>query len=777
MNNIIKRTWKRKELVSIDNLSGYLFQDESSGHTFQIQCEDESGIASFTGSVSATFLRPDNTDVSITGSIYNGVAYVTLTADCYKVSGKFGITIFNTADSQKTAIYAGIGTVSRTSSGNAPASAGQSVADLIARIDAAIASIPQDYSALSKSVLAKNPELRNGSTGNPSNVNAITTQYVMKINPEYEEILVEYLGATDASSYDFGYCLFKGCGDADTSYNARSTASEYLDRPTQLRTTQKHVLFYTSSFADYTHIAFVLWANNGSGENIPLRIATDQGNLRITFRHAAMEHENIDSRQAQTDVMNAARTDSMLKLVHFSDIHGDSPALNRIIHTASVVAPNADIICTGDIRENHSGTITNWWQPSVLTCMGNHDTASYSEGSYDWTALSMANRESYYITPFIDRWGAISHPSGTSYYYKDYPAQHVRMIVIDCMLYMGTPGSEATAQTAWLAEALASAWSNNLHVLIAIHAPHGGSIPVPCSFTKRGQTTMPTYNDCDTPQVIIDTVANAIQSGLHFIGYICGHTHQDGIWDATGDRSQLMYCVTCANSGEAGWRNSDQRRSEEQDAVNVIVIDTEKSLIKIVRAGGANRAEYMQTRDTLIIDYSTGTILGDDADVPQLSIGTVTTVNSDQNANVTIRGTAENPVFDFAIPRGPAGTISNATGESIHVSSSDTTPIASKLTELSTHVSTIENMTIPAVRQEAQAERVIVVSGTISTLPATLFHADLTADHVVLSASINPVHAQKSNWTVTTSAGSAQITGTLEGTANVTLVLGKQKGE
>ena len=778
MNNIIRRPWQQAEAQHIEDLRGVVFEAEQGAHTFEIYGVDTTGAQiPLSGTVSGTFMRPDNTDEPLTGSISGGVATLTLSPKCYQVPGRFGLTIFLTSGGSKTAIYAAIGTVARTSTGNVSPDTAASVDTLIARINAAVASIPQDYSALSKSVVGKCAQLRNGSVGNPSNNYAITTQYVLKLDPEYEEILVEYLGTTQAASFDFGYCLYKGCGDTDTSYNARSTASEYFDRPTEIRTTKRHVLFYTSSFADYTHIAFVLWANNDNGGSIPLRIATDQGNLRITFRHAAMEHENINARQVQTDVRNAARTDNMLRLVHLSDIHGDSPALNRITHLADIVAPGADIICTGDIRENHNGTINNWWNPNVMTCMGNHDTASYSDGTYDWTALSMGNREAYYITPFISKWGAVSHPSGTSYYYKDYASQHVRMIVIDCMLYMGTPGTEATAQTAWLADALASAWANSMHVLIATHAPHGGAIPVPCSFTKRNQTVMPTNRDCDTPQVVIDTVANAINSGLHFIGYICGHTHQDGIWDATGDRSQLMYCVTCANSGEAGWRNSDQRRSDEQDAVNVVVIDTEKSLIKIIRAGGANRAEYLQTRDTLLIDYSTGAVLEPDESMPAITIGNVTTLNSDQNASVSIRGTTDAPVLDFGIPRGPAGTITNATGESIHVSSSDSTPIATRLAALATQMNTIESMELPAVRQEAQAERLLVVSGTVSSLPATLSHADITADHVVVQASVSPVYVQKSNWTVTTSAGQAVISGTIEGSATVTLVLGKKKGD
>jgi len=778
MNNIIRRPWQQAEAQHIEDLRGAVFEAEQGAHTFEIYGVDTTGAQiPLSGTVSGTFMRPDNTDEPLTGSISGGVAILTLSPKCYQVPGRFGLTIFLTSGGSKTAIYAAIGTVARSSTGNVSPDTAASVETLIARINAAVASIPQDYSALSKSVPGKNPELRNGSTGNPSNTDAITTQYVIKLDPEYEEILVEYIGATDAAEYQFGYCLFKGCSDADMSYNARSTASEYLDRPNQISTTKKHVLLYTESFGDYTHIAFVLWASDANGNRIPLRIATDQGNLRITFRHAAMEHENISARQAQTDVRNAARTDSMLRLVHLSDIHGDSPALNRIMHLASVVAPDADIICTGDLRENHAGTINSWWDKRVMTCIGNHDSASYSSGTYDWTALSMADREAYYITPYIGAWGAVSHPSGTSYYYKDYPDQHVRLIVIDCMLYMGTPGSEATAQTAWLADALASAWANSLHVLIATHAPHGGAEPVPCGFTKRGQTTMPVNSDCDTPQVVIDTVAAAINNGLHFIGYICGHTHQDGIWDATGDRSQLMYCVTCANSGEAGWRNSDQRRSDEQDAVNVVVIDTEKSLIKIIRAGGANRAEYLQTRDTLLIDYSTGAVLEPDESMPAITIGNVTTLNSDQNASVSIRGTTDAPVLDFGIPRGPAGTMSNATGESINVSSSDNTPIATRLAALATQLNTIESMELPAVRQEAQAERLLVVSGTVSSLPATLSHADITADHVVVQASVSPVYVQKSNWTVVTSAGQAVISGTMEGSATVTLVLGKKKGD
>lgn len=780
MNNIIRRPWMQPETGHIEDLRGAVFEAEQGAHTFEIYGVDATGTQMpLTGTVTGTFMRPDNSDEPLTGSISGGVATLTLSPKCYQVPGRFGLTIFLTSGNSKTCIYAAMGTVARTSTGNVSPDTAVSAEALIARINAAVASIPQDYSALSKSVPAKNPELRNGSTGNPGNDNSITTKYVIKLDPYYDQILVEYIGSVEAATFEFGYSIFKGCADTDTSTAARSTSTSFIDRPNAVKTTQKYAVFSTSEFGDYTHIAFVVWAADASSTRIPLRIATDQYNVRVTFQHnLAMGHEDVNARQAQTDVQNAGLKARMLKLVHFSDLHGDTGSLGRIRKTAAFVASGADMICTGDIVTNSYGQITDWWDPKIMTAVGNHDSASYTSGSgYDWTALSMANREAYYITPFIQQWGAVSHPSGTSYYYKDYPDQHVRLIVLDVMLY-NNAGSEAAAQTAWLADCLASAWANSLHVLIATHAPHGGSIPVPCSFTRRGQTVMPTYSDCNTPQVVIDTVANAINSGLHFIGYICGHTHQDGIWDATGDRTQLMYCVTCAAVDYAPqWTDSDQWRTTEQDAMNVLVIDTETHLVKIIRAGGANRAEYLQTRDTLMIDYYTGAVIEPDESMPAITIGNVTTLNSDQNASVSIRGTTDAPILDFGIPRGPAGTISNATGESIDVSSSDSTKISAKLADLQTQISTIENMELPAVEQAARAERVLVVSGTISSLPATLSNANITGDHVVVHMGLSDAGAQGSDWTINTSTGNATISGTLNKSTTVTLVLAKRMVE
>ena len=301
-----------------------------------------------------------------------------------------------------------------------------------------------------------------------------------------------------------------------------------------------------------------------------------------------------------------------LTILHFSDLHKDTSALTRITHEASKFGTSIDdMICTGDIVSNTYEQIASWWNPNVMTCIGNHDTASYTQGvGYDWTALSMANRSAYYIEPFESGWG-ITHTAGTSYYYKDYTDQNVRLIVMDAMLYNDN-GTDATDQTTWLSGLLASAITSDLHVLIAIHAPHGGATAKECSFSRYEQTAMQSSDDCNTPQSVIDAVSSAISNGLHFIGYLIGHTHQDNIWDAESDGKQLMYCITCACVVQKPqWIKSDQHRSDIEDAYNLVTIDTANTLVKIVRCGGANMDDHMRTRKAICFNYSTGEIVGE----------------------------------------------------------------------------------------------------------------------------------------------------------------------
>ena len=131
----------------------------------------------------------------------------------------------------------------------------------------------------------------------------------------------------------------------------------------------------------------------------------------------------------------------VFSLLHFSDLHADVDALNRIVKKSSEY-PLDDMICTGDmVVDNASEDIKNWWEPKILTCMGNHDVAIRTDHdgivSYDWSSLTIQERDTKYISPFISQWGSVTHESGTSYYFKDYQNKKVRLVVVDIMLYLG----------------------------------------------------------------------------------------------------------------------------------------------------------------------------------------------------------------------------------------------------------------------------------------------------------------------------------------------------
>ena len=322
--------------------------------------------------------------------------------------------------------------------------------------------------------------------------------------------------------------------------------------------------------------------------------------------------ENATENQKELDTARFVSGGNVtaLTILHISDIHGDSDTIARIIEKAKNYTGIDEMICTGDMVADTYEQITSWWPSDMLTCMGNHDTASYSSGAgYNWTALSMANRDAYYIEPFESSWG-ITHISGKSYYYKDYATQKIRLIVMDGMLYTDN-GADATAQTAWMEDLLDDAIENNLHVLIAIHAPHGGATSVDCSFSKIGNSTMPLWNDCNTPQAVIDAVATKITGGLKFIGYLCGHVHQDWLWDAEGDGKQLMYCIACASNDYPQWKNTDIYHSKQSDIFNLVTIDTEHTMVKLIRGGGGDFTNRMKMRKAICFDYSTGEVMGE----------------------------------------------------------------------------------------------------------------------------------------------------------------------
>ena len=65
---------------------------------------------------------------------------------------------------------------------------------------------------------------------------------------------------------------------------------------------------------------------------------------------------------------------------------------------------------------------------------------------------------------------------------------------------------------------------------------------------------------------------------------------------------------------------------------------------------------------------------------------------------------------------------------------------------------------------------------SVSSLPQTISNSKITADMQAVGCVLSNPLAQTGDWTVTTSAGSAQISGTISGTTDITLYLANIRG-
>jgi len=64
-----------------------------------------------------------------------------------------------------------------------------------------------------------------------------------------------------------------------------------------------------------------------------------------------------------------------------------------------------------------------------------------------------------------------------------------------------------------------------------------------------------------------------------------------------------------------------------------------------------------------------------------------------------------------------------------------------------------------------------ITSSSFNSLPQTISNSNVTAEHVVVNSVLSNPSAQMDDWTVTTSAGSLTISGTIDGSTTITLYL------
>lgn len=219
--------------------------------------------------------------------------------------------------------------------------------------------------------------------------------------------------------------------------------------------------------------------------------------------------------------------------------------------------------------------------------------------------------------------------------------------------------------------------------------------------------------------------------------------------------------ATAANSAATAANNA----ANAANAAASVISDLEVSATKL--AAGANpTATFSYENKTLNFGIPKGD-KGTTGATPNIQIGTVNTVNPDQAAAVRLASgsTAAKPIFDFDIPKGNTGSVTNVYGSSIPMSESNPTTIASKINSLETDLST-----------DISNNKVVVVDcGTVSSLPITIQNSDITEKHVVVNYEIGQPFCMASDITIATANGSITISGTLSDSTTLKLYFAVSK--
>lgn len=150
-------TWFNQDLqnaVKVHYIDGNVFSADKNGNVVGVNVFDGGARATLTGSVSGSVIRADGNTVAVVGTLSGNKASIVLPQAAYAVPGVISIVIKLTSGSDITTLCAAVANVymSATDSAVDPGTIIPSVETLIAEIEAAVASIPADYSSLWQSL-------------------------------------------------------------------------------------------------------------------------------------------------------------------------------------------------------------------------------------------------------------------------------------------------------------------------------------------------------------------------------------------------------------------------------------------------------------------------------------------------------------------------------------------------------------------------------------------------------------------------------------------------
>lgn len=280
------------------------------------------------------FIRSDGATVAITGSVSGNVAYVELPQTCYAVEGQFALAIKLTGEGVTGTMRIIDGVVENTTTGSAvdPGTIIPNIETLIAEIEAAVNSIPEDYSTLSNHVqynsdgmLAVNPtyyqQAVNGETGAITDSDVqIRSQfiYVGKGNTIYLNTSggyrthIRWYNKADATTFVSGENSVSGFIDAPADY-----AIVVVTEPDWGNITPSEGIYATTNIYKYAMKPQAKLYTVAGGYNIAQNVNVDLINKIIRFGNATSGNGRVYLNTG-TAIYNVGN-----KSIDYSDVPGE----------------------------------------------------------------------------------------------------------------------------------------------------------------------------------------------------------------------------------------------------------------------------------------------------------------------------------------------------------------------------------------------------------------------------------------------------------------------
>lgn len=306
----------------------------------------------------------------------------------------------------------------------------------------------------------------------------------------------------------------------------------------------------------------------------------------------------------------------------FSDIHGRSEELQRIVQYGNAMKTSLNCIIDGgdDTQAFTSTTPLTWFDTDIanseLPCIravGNHDAWASNYWVWDSNENIYTMMTSKVVADLTNRGITVHQPSDVAttyknYYYVDFG--NVRIIVLLSLIFANHNAYWDTHQKDWLESVLDDALTNDKHVMIVNHGPlNPASInevnlsPNWNSFRSWEGYVTQTEPYCQDTQHLSDEavalVDDFIEDGGNFIAYIAGHTHGDYVLE-TKNATHKQYCIvtSCALSSPNN-TYTPPLGNLGYDLFNWIGIDTTRKLFKMLRLG--NNTTYAQNEHNMIV--------------------------------------------------------------------------------------------------------------------------------------------------------------------------------